>query len=211
MIESRFIRRTATVVALAALLGAGAQTAWAGAMHGRPAAAETAEPVATAVSAQTEETADIVVEQAWLRPTIGRSRNSAAYMSIRNRSGQPDRLLSAAYQGAEVTEIHQSTFENNVMKMAPLRDGVEIPANETFELAPMGHHIMLIGLQQPLRSGQTITLQLTFERAGSMQVQAEVKKLVPSRGGVGGNGGGTTDDSIDDSMDHGAHGSPHHP
>ena len=68
------------------------------------------------------------------------------------------------------TQIHEMAMQGDVMKMRPLADGLEIPAGKTVVLAPGGFHIMFMGLKQTLVEGETITVTLTFEKAGTVDV-----------------------------------------
>ena len=45
-------------------------------------------------------------------------------------------------------------MENGVMKMAKLKDGLNIPAHGTVRLAPGGYHIMFTHLTKPLDEGR---------------------------------------------------------
>jgi copper(I)-binding protein len=64
--------------------------------------------------------------------------------------------------------------DGDVMRMRPV-DGVEIRAGQTVTLRPGGFHLMLIGLSQPLRQGETVPVTLRFERAGDVQVALSVQ------------------------------------
>lgn len=99
---------------------------------------------------------------------------SAAFMLIKNANPETDMLLSAASDAAESVQIHQTSMSNGVMSMAEVY-GVEIPASGQAELKPGGYHIMLIGLKQELKDGETITLRLYFQNAGEVVLQAPVK------------------------------------
>ena len=61
------------------------------------------------------------------------------------------------------------------MRMRPLA-AIGIPAGQTVTLSPGGMHIMLLGLGQPLREGQTFPLTLSFEHAGPRQVTVAIEK-----------------------------------
>jgi copper(I)-binding protein len=61
------------------------------------------------------------------------------------------------------------------MKMRPLA-AMDIPAGQTVTPRPGGMHIMLLGLTQPLREGQSFPLTLSFEHAGPLQVTVEIER-----------------------------------
>ena len=113
------------------------------------------------------------VSNAWARATPGKAENGAAYVTI--LSPTPDRLLSASSPSAKKAELHTMEMAGMVMKMRPVA-GLDIPAGQPVALKPGGEHIMLIGLQQPLREGQSFTLTLNFEKAGARTVSVAVEK-----------------------------------
>ena len=61
-----------------------------------------------------------------------------------------------------------------MMGMRPVAR-VEIPAGGSLQLKPGSYHVMLIGLARDLAVGDTIDLTLTFEKAGSITVKAQVR------------------------------------
>jgi len=113
------------------------------------------------------------VSNAWARATPGKAENGAAYVTI--LSPTPDRLLSASSPAAKKAELHTMEMAGMVMKMRPVA-GLDIPAGQPVALKPGGEHIMLIGLQQPLREGQSFTLTLNFEKAGARTLSVAVEK-----------------------------------
>jgi hypothetical protein len=61
------------------------------------------------------------------------------------------------------------------MRMAPI-DAVDVPAGGSAMLEPGGKHVMLIGLQKELATGDTFELTLNFEKSGSQTIQVEVQQ-----------------------------------
>jgi copper(I)-binding protein len=100
---------------------------------------------------------------------------SAAYMTIKNSTGEMDRLISAESDSARVVEIHLSEMEDGVMTMRPVKGGLEIPSGQQIELKPGGYHIMLIDVLRDLKEGDKVELILHFENTGDLKVQAEVR------------------------------------
>lgn len=99
----------------------------------------------------------------------------AVYMTIRNPSNQPDRLVKVASDAAQVAELHMVEEQNGVMSMHHV-DGIDVPANGEATLKPGGFHIMLINLIRDLKVGDAVTVTLTFAKAGDMPVQAKVRE-----------------------------------
>lgn len=99
---------------------------------------------------------------------------SAAYMRISNSGSEPDRLRKASSDVANSVEIHVSEMKDGVMTMHPV-ESVEVPAKGQVELKPGGLHIMLIGITRDLAAGEKVKLSLDFEKAGEIQIEAEVR------------------------------------
>jgi copper(I)-binding protein len=123
--------------------------------------------------AQTAPAGDIVIEKPWARAAI-QGGTGGAFLTIRNTGSQADRLLSASSPLPRLTEVHTTMREGDVMRMAPV-GALEIPAGGTVALQPGGLHIMLVGLSQAIRPGETLTLTLNFEHAGAITLQVPVQ------------------------------------
>ena len=116
---------------------------------------------------------DIVIEQPWSRATP--VKVGGAYMTLRNNGAVPDKLIKVTSPIAEKAEIHETKVEGGMAMMRPV-DGVELKRRSSVQLKPGGMHVMLIGLQRPLREGERIKLSLTFARAGTIDIEARVEK-----------------------------------
>ena len=53
--------------------------------------------------------------------------NGAAYMILRNGGDTADRLVKVESDVADAVELHKTTMEGSMMKMAPV-ENIEIPA-----------------------------------------------------------------------------------
>jgi periplasmic copper chaperone A len=118
------------------------------------------------------QTGQLRVENAWARATPGGSQIGAAYLTI--QSPTVDRLVAASTPVARKAELHTMEMSGMVMKMRPLA-GVDIPAGQSVSLVPGGMHIMLLGLKQPLKPGQSFPLTLRFAKAGTRTVNVAVE------------------------------------
>ena len=124
-------------------------------------------------SAALAQTSQLEVSDAWARATPGKAETGVAYLTI--RSPTSDRLVSASSPVAKKAELHTMEMAGMVMKMRPLA-GLDIPAGQPVTLKPGGEHIMLLGLNRPLREGQSFPLTLNFEKAGTRTVTVAVEK-----------------------------------
>ena len=55
-----------------------------------------------------------------------------------------------------------------------LPDGIEVPARATVTLAPGGLHLMFMQLKEPLVEGTKVPVTLTFEKAGTVEIELDV-------------------------------------
>lgn len=109
-----------------------------------------------------------------LRAALGNNPNTAAYVTVTNGGDQPDRLIAASCDCAAKTELHTMSNEGGVMTMAEARDGFAIAPGDTLTLKPGGNHIMLLGLKTRPREGDKVAIVLTFEKAGTVTLNAPV-------------------------------------
>lgn len=79
-------------------------------------------------------------------------------------------MSSGEGDGATTTTMAGS----GMMKMQPV-DKIEIPAGGTVKLEPGGYHVMMLDMGKTLNPGDTIEVTLTFEKAGTKKVTAEVR------------------------------------
>ena len=119
----------------------------------------------------------LFVSSAWVRAVPEASQMSAAYFDLCNATDDDDTLLGVTTAAAAISEIHETTRdENGVASMAPV-DGVPLPAGETAHLAPGGYHVMLMQLSGPIAADDTVLLTLQFEKAAPVTIEAETRAM----------------------------------
>ncbi len=115
------------------------------------------------------------IAQAWARPAAA-GGNTAAYLTITGVAGRGDTLLSASSPAADIVQLHDvSTDTSGMTGMNPI-DRLDIPAGATVTLQAGGHHLMVMGVKSELAVGGTVELDLVFEHAGTVVVQAEIRQ-----------------------------------
>jgi hypothetical protein len=109
---------------------------------------------------------------------------AVAYMTIRNTSGDDDTLESATSDAAGSASVHRTVRKGVVEEMLP--DGpVTIAGGATLQLRTGGSHVMLEHLRRTLRIGDTVTVTLRFDRAGTVKVRCPVIDPVAATTGSG--------------------------
>jgi copper(I)-binding protein len=118
------------------------------------------------------------IDHPYATPTPPGASTGAAYLrGIRNTGEQGDRLIGASTPAARAVEIHRSVVDaQHVMRMRAI-DGIDLPPKGEVRLRHGGeHHLMLIGLQQPLNNGDRFPMTLRFEKAGEREVTVWVQR-----------------------------------
>lgn len=113
---------------------------------------------------------DLLISAATSRETPLAGGTGPGFMRIRNAGLADDRLLSASSPMTASVELHEMSMADGQMTMRALPDGLLIPAGGSVELAPGGIHLMLIGVTAALAAGQTVPVELRFEKAGTVTV-----------------------------------------
>ena len=119
----------------------------------------------------------VVVEGAWVGEVPPSSPVAAAYMTITNEGTADDKLLSVTSSISGSTMIHQTVVDEEGVARMNMIDALVIPAGKSVVLKPGGTHIMLMDLKEPVTGNGKIELDLKFESAGEMKIEAPVKKL----------------------------------
>ena len=88
---------------------------------------------------------------------------TGAFGTLTNKGDSDDALVSATCDLAGMVQIHETVDNGDGGGTMQPVDSIAIPAGETVKLEPGGYHVMLMGLKQELKAGDTVTITLTFE------------------------------------------------
>lgn len=132
---------------------------------------------ATVATAHEFKAGPLKIGHPWSRATPAGAKVGGGYLSIENTGSAPDRLVSISVPFAARAEIHEMATKDGIMTMRPLEQGVEVPAGAKVEFKPGGYHIMFMELKQPLKQGEMMKGTLTFEKAGSVDVEFKVDAI----------------------------------
>ena len=114
---------------------------------------------------------DISVDHAWSRASAGPVKNGAAFVTIHNH-GEEDKLVAVRSDIAKRTELHTHIEDQGIFRMRPV-DAINTKEGMSL-LKPGGDHIMLMGLNAPLKEGDHFPLTLVFEKSGEITVDVKV-------------------------------------
>jgi copper(I)-binding protein len=116
--------------------------------------------------------AQVQVGDPWVRATVAPQKATGAFMQL--TSAKPAKVVAASSPVAEMVEIHEMKMEDGVMKMRAV-DALPLPAGQAVALKPGSYHVMLMGLKQPIKVGETVPLTLTIEGDDKQRSTVEVK------------------------------------
>lgn len=119
----------------------------------------------------------ISVENPFAREVPPTAPASASFMTLKNSSDETIDVVAAHSDVAKVIELHTHTNDNGVMRMRKIPK-IEVPANGMTQLKPGGLHIMLIGPYNPIKVGQTVTVELEFADGSRKSVDMPVKSFM---------------------------------
>ena len=118
----------------------------------------------------------IKVSDPWVRAVPHVSSVTAVYMVIENTGDADDKLTGARTDASKYSDIHTTIIDkDNVATMVKV-DSLLLQSGEVLKLNPGGSHIMLRGLNRPLKAGEKIEIYLLFEKSGAIRVEAEVRE-----------------------------------
>ncbi|MDO4681471.1 MAG: copper chaperone PCu(A)C [Lautropia sp.] len=123
----------------------------------------------------TARAAGVVIQRAHTFPSRPGVPNVAVYFDdVRNTASAADELVSASTTVAKRAELHEMVMEGQVMRMRELPK-IDLPAEASVDMAKgSAYHVMLIGLHEPLKTGDKFPLTLRFRQAGEQTVTVEV-------------------------------------
>ena len=130
----------------------------------------------TTVCAASAFAQNVTVTDAWARATVQGQKATGAFMNITAKDNA--KLVGVSSPAAGVAEIHEMKVEKDVMKMAALPNGLDLPAGKAVELKPGSYHVMLMDLKAPLAKDTTVPVTLTFQDAKGVKSNLELKVQV---------------------------------
>jgi copper(I)-binding protein len=111
----------------------------------------------------------LAVDTAVTPVPIGAS--GVAYLDITNH-GSDDRLMGATSPVARTVELHRTEVDAGGRMLMASAESLVCSAQLALE--PGIAHLMLVGIERPLRAGDRFPVVLEFERAGRVAVEVDV-------------------------------------
>lgn len=114
--------------------------------------------------------ANVDIAEAWTKATTN-ATNAPIYLHILSAK-DPDRLLKIDTAMAKSVELRDDSPQG-AGRALPM-PVVDIPAGATVNLGPGGRYLMLVGLKQPLREGDSFLITLHFDKAGTESTAVKI-------------------------------------
>lgn len=119
--------------------------------------------------ADTEEDITVSLKGAYAYETPPGAQTAAVFVHLKNTGNGADTLKNVVVDAklADRAELHTMDMQDGVMKMRRV-EGLSLPVSAETKLSPTGNHIMLMGLKEPLKKGDSFTITLDFEVSGDL-------------------------------------------
>jgi periplasmic copper chaperone A len=118
---------------------------------------------------------DLEISGYWAKAMLPGQPAGGGYLSIANKGGAADRLVSVSSPAAGMVEVHMMEIVDDVMNMRPVEGGVEIAPGAMVELKPGGMHLMFMQVKEPFKEGTSVPVTLEFEKAGKVDLALPVQ------------------------------------
>ena len=122
------------------------------------------------------DTAPLHVDAPYLRLPPPGAAATGAFMRIDNGGNSARQLVRADSPAADTVELHTHINENGMMKMRAV-PSIPIPAGGHTELKPGSYHVMLIGMKQALKAGDSVPITLRFDDGTQLRIDAPVRPI----------------------------------
>ena len=117
---------------------------------------------------------NVQIANAWARETVAGQTSTAAYLTVTNKGAADDRLVGVSLPEPAKASVHATESSGGISHMREISSGLAVPAGSTIDLKPGGTHVMITGLQAPLRRGETLKLRLRFAKSGEKPIDVRV-------------------------------------
>ncbi|RKN38015.1 copper chaperone PCu(A)C [Streptomyces hoynatensis] len=114
-------------------------------------------------------TPELTAEGAYI-PRPPTAELAGGFLTIENTGDADDALTSVTSEAADSVEIH--TTEGGTMHQA---DALLVPAGGELRLAHGGSHLMIMGLDSRPAEGDTVPIQLHFEKSPAISLEVPVR------------------------------------
>jgi copper(I)-binding protein len=113
---------------------------------------------------------DLKVSQAFMPQPVSADM-AGGFLVVKNDSKTADKLTKVTSDISDDVTIHETKNQ----KMQEVK-AFDIPANGQLDLERGGSHIMFMGLKKKPKQGEKVSIELHFEKTGTVKVELPVKE-----------------------------------
>lgn len=122
---------------------------------------------------------DVMVTDAKVHVTTLNPQTGSISMTIRNLGCESDALRRLICSSSERTIVSGTGVDNIETSSAASSTPIELSAGCSLEIGPCERHCVTSIFLNPLSEGDTVLVELEFERAGIVPIQVLVQCTVP--------------------------------
>jgi periplasmic copper chaperone A len=115
------------------------------------------------------------ISDAWVPAAAAVGRDVPLLLTIKNQTSAPESLMRVSCPVANFSERHAVDRGEGAPAMRSI-SSIPIPASSQIVLKPTEYHVMLLQTRQPLEAGQRFSCTLVFQKAGSIEMEVEVRQ-----------------------------------
>ena len=116
----------------------------------------------------------LVIEDFWIKSSIGNHKMTSGYLKIKNTNNFDERLTSVVSDFSKKIELHEMAVKNDIMTMKKLDNGLMIRAGTEVHLRPGNYHLMFINLNGQVKVMNSYKVNFIFENSGSVMIDMPV-------------------------------------
>ncbi|MCK6089962.1 copper chaperone PCu(A)C [Micrococcus endophyticus] len=186
-------RLSAAAVMAAAALGL---TACAGGADDAASSSSSAPTAATSSAPAEGQGAPLTVSDPWTKAT--EDGMTGSFGLLENSSDEDLHVVGVSAEVGAKAGLHVMVADEDgqmVMQQSP--DGFTVPAGGSFELAPGGAHVMLMGLTEPIEPGEEVAYELELEDGSTVEVVSVARPYTGANESYHGGGAEESDEHAD--------------
>lgn len=186
-------RLSAAAVVAAAALGL---TACAGGADDAASSSSSAPTAATSSAPAEGQGAPLTVSDPWTKAT--EDDMTGSFGLLENSSDEDLHVVGVSAEVGAKAELHVMVADEDgqmVMQQSP--NGFTVPAGGSFELAPGGAHVMLMGLTEPIEPGEEVAYELELEDGSTVEVVSVARPFAGANESYHGGGAEESDEHAD--------------
>jgi hypothetical protein len=120
----------------------------------------------------------ISVEKAWVAPNVASGADVGLYMTITNDGDEADALVRAACPFANFSEKRTMDVGEGGLAARAIPN-IPVAAHSALRLTAKTYHIGLLQTREKLSAGDSFTCNLSFRKAGAIEVKVTVSPTAP--------------------------------